>query len=307
MVGQVEATAVGAPRRDLKAQVTAPPWAIRLCRGIVAQTGAVAPDQPLHVTDTLSSPTPHASAQPMLAVYGHVVTWRHLILTAIVLVVGMAALAAAVAWWSWQNLAARVVLKEQQATVRLPASLDVEATLERQVRVQVDQVLPVRVPIQQDLSIPLAEPLPVQVSIDTVVPVNLSVPIRHVFKLDQVIDVDSTVQTRVLGIPLSLPVRGRVPVRADVPIDIVVPFKQDLPVALTTQARVRITEPLRTRIDTVIETRVPIRESLSLPIRDPVKAHLTFPRQRVEAGLELMDLNVPFESVSLVRRPLSQP
>jgi len=115
------------------------------------------------------------------------------------------------------------------------------------------------------------------------------------------------VRTRVLGIPLSLPVKGQVPVRADVPIDIVVPFKQDLPVALTTQARVRITEPLRTRIDTVIEAKVPIRESLALPIDEPVSARLTFPQQRVDAGLDLMELVVPFEAVSLGLRQRTQP
>lgn len=243
----------------------------------------------------------------MLAVYGHVVTWRHLVVTAVVLLLSMAVLAAGVAWWAWHNLAARVVLREQQALIRLPEELSVQASLSRKVAVEIDQVLPVRVPIQQDISIPLNDPIPVQVSIDTVVPVEVSVPVKHVFKLDQVIDVDSTVRTRVLGIPLSLPVKGQVPVRAEVPIDIVVPVKQDLPVALTTQARVRITEPLRTRIDTVVEARVPIRESLSLPISKPVDARLTFPQRRVEAGLDLMDLTVPFEDVSLGMRRRSQP
>lgn len=258
---------------------------------------------------TEPAPAQAQAARPMLAVYGHVVTWKHLVLTAVLLVLLMAALAAGVAWWAWQNLAARVVLREQQALVRLPDELSVQASLTRKVLVQVDQVMPVRVPIQQDISIPLKDPIPVQVSIDTVVPVNLSVPVKHVFKLDQVIDVDSTVRTRVLGIPLSLPVKGQVPVRAEVPIDITVPFKQDLPVALTTQAHVRITEPLRTRIDTVIEAKVPIRESLALPISEPVTARLTFPQQQVEAGLDLMDLTVPFESVSLGlrRRPAAQP
>jgi hypothetical protein len=238
----------------------------------------------------------------MLAVYGHVVTWRHLIVSAVLLVMLMASLAAGVAWWAWHNLAARVVLREQQALVRLPEELKVEASLSRNVLVHVDQVLPVRGPIHQDLSIPLKEPIPVQVSIDTVVPLNLTVPVKHVFKLDQVIDVDSTVRTRVLGISLSLPIKGQVPVRAEVPVDIVVPIKHELPVSLTTQARVRITEPLRTRVDTVVEAQVPIRESLALPISEPVQARLTFPQQQVQAGVDLMDLTVPFEAVTLALR-----
>src|SRR3989344_4917779 len=145
--------------------------------------GAVQLNGPLNVTQAPEPTT--ATAQPMLAVYGHVVTWRHLVITAVLLLLSMTA------------LAARVVLREQQALVRLPQELSVQASLTRKVVVNVDQVLPVRVPIQQDISIPLQDPIPVQVSIDTVVPVNLTVPVKHVFKLDQVIDVDSTVRTRV--------------------------------------------------------------------------------------------------------------
>nr|WP_315199594.1 hypothetical protein [uncultured Aquabacterium sp.] len=242
--------------------------------------------------------------QPMLAVYGHAITWKHLILTSVLLIVLMSTLAAVGAWWAWHHLAARVVLREQEADVRLPDELSVLATVSRRVEVRVDQTLPVRVPIQQDLSIPIEDPIPVQVSIDTIVPIRLDVPIKHVLHLDQSIEVDSQVRTRVLGIPLTLPIQGRVPVKADVPIDLVIPVRQDLPVALTTMANVRITEPLRTRIDTVVEARVPIRESFSLPVTEPISARLTFPQQRVTAGLNLMDLTVPFESVTLaLRRP----
>jgi hypothetical protein len=65
---------------------------------------------------------------------------------------------------------------------------------------------------------------------------------------------------------------------------------------------VRLTEPLRTTVDTVIEAQVPVRESLSLPVTAPVSARLTFPQQTVRAGLDLLDLTVPFEDVTLAPR-----
>ena len=239
----------------------------------------------------------------MLAVYGHVVTWRHLVITAVLLLLSMAALAAGVAWWAWHNLAARVVLREQQALVRLPQELSVQASLTRKVVVKVDQVLPVRVPIQQDLVIPIKDAIPVQVSIDTIVPLRLDVPVRQTIHLDQAIDIDTQVRTRVLGVSLSVPIQGRIPVKADVPVDMVIPVKQDVPIALTTSALVRVTEPLRTRIDTVVHAQVPIHASLRLPVTEPVDARLTFPQQRVHAGLDLMDLTVPFEAVTMALRP----
>lgn len=47
----------------------------------------------------------------MLAIYGRTVTWKHLIITAVLLLILMGAGAAFVTWWIWQNMAAQVVLK----------------------------------------------------------------------------------------------------------------------------------------------------------------------------------------------------
>lgn len=250
-----------------------------------------------------ASPAASAMAEsPMLAVYGHTITWRHLILTAVLLILLMSALAVAAGWWAWHHLAVNVALREQQALVRLPDALSVRAELTRQVAVRIDQTLPVRVPIQQDLLIPIKDAIPVQVSIDTVLPIRLDVPVRQTIHLDQTVDIDTQVRTRVLGFNLTLPIQGRVPVKADVPVDMVIPVRKDLPIAFTTMAQVRITEPLRTRIDTVIQTQVPIHEALRLPITEPVAARLTFPQQQVQAGLDLMDLTVPFEAVTMALR-----
>jgi hypothetical protein len=258
-------------------------------------------------------PTPEASATPlahvaapgsshMLSVYGKPVTWRHLILMAALLLILMSMLAAGATWWAWQNLAAQVVLKEQQADILLPKSLAVEASVDRKVQIQVDQTLPVRVPIHQMLSIPLAQAIPIQVSVDTIVPIQIDVPVQHVIKVDQIVDIDTQVKTRLLGIPVTLPIQGRIPVKADVPIDLIIPVRKQLPVALVTVATVHLSEPLRTQIDTVVETRVPIHEAMSVPLTAPVSALLTFPQQHVQAGINLLDLTVPFQSVTLAPR-----
>lgn len=245
---------------------------------------------------------PVAIDPAMLAIYGRPVTWRLLILTVACLMVAMGALSGAVAWWAWHNLAARVVLTEQQAEIALPKELAVRAQVDQKVLVTLDQSLPVRVPFQQDVSIPIEGEIPIQVSVDTVVPIAIDVPVKHTLQVDQVIELDTRVKTRLLGFEVTLPIKGRIPVKADVPIDLSIPVRKDLPVALTTEAKVRMAEPLRTRIDTVIETRVPIKAAMALPITEPVAALLTFPQQRVQAGLNLMNLTVPLADVTLVPR-----
>ena len=232
----------------------------------------------------------------------HPVTWRTLILTSVALLVLLTGLSGAAAWWAWHHLAAQVTLREQPARIRMPRSLAVRAAVDNRVQVKVDQVLPVRVPISQTLAIPLDQPMQVQVKVDTVVPIDLVVPVRHVVRIDQSIALDTTVKTRVLGIPLSLPVQGTVPLKTDVPIVLDLPVKHQLPVSLNAPATVRLSEPLRTRIDTVFEAKVPVRQSLSLPVTAPVEATLSFPGQVVEAGLDVMAVSLPFQAIRIEPR-----
>lgn len=243
----------------------------------------------------------------MLAVYGHTVTWKHLILTAATLLLLMCVAALGVGWWAWQNLSARVILQEQDVQIRLPKELTVEAEVSRQVQVKIDQTLPLRVPVQADVSIALQQSVPMTVSIDTVIPIRMTVPIKQVIEINQEIELDTQVQTRVLGIAMTLPIKGKVPVKASVPIDLNIPIAHDLPVALVRTAHVTMQAPLRAHIDTVIETRVPIQQALSVPLTAPVSARLTFPQPVVHAGLDLMDLTIPFSAVTLGMREAPAP
>lgn len=243
----------------------------------------------------------------MLAVYGHPVTWKHLILASFALLITMCGVALAAGWWAWQNLAARVVLHEQAVQIRLPEELAIKAEVSRNIQVKVDQTVPMRVPIQHDLDIAINQVVPMRVSIDTVVPIRMTVPVKQVIEVDQVIDLNTQVQTKVMGIAMTLPIQGKVPVKASVPIDLNIPIHHDLPVAMVRTAQVTMQAPLRTHVDTVIETQVPIRQALSVPLMAPVNATLTFPNPTVQAGLDLMDLTIPFRSVTLESRRRAEP
>ena len=227
------------------------------------------------------------------------VTWKALILTSLLLLTLMTALAGAAAWWAFGHMAARVVLRDQPADIRLPESLAVKAAVSKAIHVRVHQVLPVRVPIDQVLSIPMPDAIEVKVHLETSVPIALDIPVEHTLQVDQSFDLDTTVRTRVLGIPINLPIKGRIPLKAQVPIKLVVPVRQTLPVVLDVPATVRLSEPLRARVQTVIEARIPIRESLQLPITEPVNATLSFPQQRVQASLQRMDITLPFDAITL--------
>jgi len=230
------------------------------------------------------------------------VTWRTLILTAVLLLLLMTGLAAAAGWWAWNHLVAQVALKEQKALIKMPEQCPAARETLRRVQVKIDEhAAGQEHPYAGDDEC-AAEPIPIKVAVDTTVPIDLEVPVKHVLKVDQAIDLDAKVQTRVLGFNVTLPIKGRVPLRADVPVDLVIPVRKQIPVSLNMPAVVRLPEPLRAQVDTVFETTIPIKQALSLPVTAPVDATLTFPGQVVEAGLQLVRLDLPFDAIRVLPR-----
>lgn len=227
------------------------------------------------------------------------VTWKALIITAVVLLLLMSAVAAMAGWWAWRHMAARVTLQNQPALVRLPDTLAVQAEVRRALQVKVDQVLPVSVPIDEHVSIPFPEPVPVNVRVDTQVPVAIDVPFEHVFTIDQTIELDTTVRTRVLGFSVNVPIQGKVPLKAQVPIKLVVPVRHTLPVSLDVPAMVRLPEPIRAHVQTTVKAQIPIRESLSLPVTEPLQATLRFPNPEIRASLAHTEVLLPFDTITV--------
>ncbi len=243
----------------------------------------------------------------MLAVYGRPLNWGLLVLVVMALLLTMAGITGGAAWWAWHHLVAEVQLSEQEADIRLPPSLQVEAKVQRRMQVLVDEQIPVTVPIHQTLTLPIREAIPVQVTVDTMVPVSVDVPVKQVIKVDQVVHVDAQVRTKVLGFPMTLPIRGDVPVRADVPVDLTIPIRHQLPVAMQLPATVHLDAPLRVDVKTEVKTTVPFKQALSLPVTAPVDALLRFPQEHVRAGLDLMKLSVPFDAVRILPRVPATP
>ncbi|RZL00442.1 MAG: hypothetical protein EOP36_15685 [Rubrivivax sp.] len=221
--------------------------------------------------------------------------------------IALTAVTALGAYWAWNHLDAHLVLRDQSASISMPSELAVRASVSNKVQVRIDQTLKVKVPVRETLSIPITDPIPLTVSVETSVPISFDVPIEHTLHVDQVIDLDTKVKTRILGFAVTLPIQGKVPLKADVPISLVIPVRKQVPVSLNTPALIRLAEPLSARIDAVMDTEVPIRESFNLPITAPVNATLSFPSQTVKAGLSHMDIKLPLEAVRLERRPEPKP
>jgi hypothetical protein len=161
----------------------------------------------------------------------------------------------------------------------------------------VDERIPVQISVVLSNTVPIKAAIPVQKQI--LVPVNLdidqqffvstTVPFRDaiVVPIDEVIHIDESFETRVLGQTVSIPVRGDIPVRMEVtvPIDTAVPVQANVPVAF----------PIAETLTVDIDWEIPI--DLDVPVAFPVETQVTVPFKRtIPISLEVpVVLDVPID------------
>jgi len=239
---------------------------------------------------------------PTAARLDRTVSRTELWVSLLLLLLCLLALTLAVGAWVWQNLSAQTVLRDHEAQVVMPAELAVQARVEDKVDVRLDHTLTVSVPFRDRLSIRIADPLSVQARLQTQVPLDILVPVDQALELDQVIDIDTRVRTRVLGLPVTVPIQGQVPLKASIPIRVDIPIKQSIPVSLDVPVTVHLLEPLIAHADTQFKVRVPLRADLRVPVTQPVQAVLSFPQAHIPIGIERLDVDMPLRDLHLTMR-----
>ncbi|MDY6832724.1 MAG: hypothetical protein SWC96_12970 [Thermodesulfobacteriota bacterium] len=172
------------------------------------------------------------------------------------------------------NIQLRVNLQQQQIKARMAASFPVTADIDQMLRVPLKADIPVSVPFSQDLSVPLHKTFDVPVEINTTIPVYMTVPFKSDIPIDTQVFLETEVRTSVLGVPLTVPIKGYVPVRATIPVDQTVTVKEDFQLALRTPVTVDIQDTFTIPITTRFTTTVPVETQLAIPFQDTIQANV---------------------------------
>jgi hypothetical protein len=165
------------------------------------------------------------------------------------------------AWWLTSNYTARVPLRDQSLQATLPQDLPLRVEV---LRAGGDAGVPVR----------LKETLRLHVDFDAQVPLQFEVRYRGEIPIKTRLPLNTEVKTRVLGIPMTLPIQGSIPLDLQLPVDLRIPIRQPV--------RLKFSAPLTARVDQVVH--IPLRAELE------TRAHFTdatIPITVREAELEL--------------------
>ncbi len=227
--------------------------------------------------------------------HGGVMLWLFLL----VVLIGAIAGGALVAWWVFQNVDARLLLRDQPARITIDEKLIVTARALENLNIRLDDTIRTRVPVDQIITVPVKEKLNVVADFDGEVPIRMNVAVRDKILLDQVLDINAVVDAEILGDTLKLPIRGKVPVRAEVPVVLDIPVDQPVRIRFTAPVGVRIQQDLTVPLRTVIDADIPIQADLSVPVQSDIPAEAEFSRDPLAATIVDADLRLPLRTLRL--------
>ncbi|WP_420464607.1 hypothetical protein [Panacagrimonas sp.] len=220
--------------------------------------------------------------------------------------VGAVAGGALAAYWVFQNIDARLLLRDQPARITIDEKLEVTARALENLNIRLDDSIRTRVPVDQIITVPVKEKLNVIADFDGEVPIRMNVAVRDKIILDQVLDLNAVVDAEILGDKLKIPIRGKVPVKAEVPVALDIPVDQPVRIKFTAPVGVRIQQDLTVPLRTVIEADIPIQADLSVPVKSDIPAEAEFSRDPIAATIVDADLRLPLRSLRLEKKEEGQ-
>jgi hypothetical protein len=191
-------------------------------------------------------------------------------------------------WWFYEHWEARLTLRNQQVSLRLPAGMPAMAEVTSPLRSRLNLRPRIEVPVHQTVSAELPDHLQAHVQVHTTLAIDTSVSV------DQVVPVSTTLNLAVplrswlprinvtLPLTLNLPVHMVVPVKAQVPVDLDMVVSGDLPPRLSVP------------IDTVFKLRPEVKGAIEARMVALTEFRLVSPVEPFDLSIEQADLHVPF-------------
>lgn len=213
------------------------------------------------------------------------------------------------AWFVISRVDLTLLLRDQALTVVIPQDLTAKARVQGRLDLHLDETIKTQVPVDQLVTIPLDDTLNIIVHFDGDIPLKMNVKLNDSIPLQQVVDLDTTVEAFLpeLGTTLRIPLRGKVPINTLVPVNLVVPVDQIVRLKFTTPVTARIKQDLTVPLRTVIDADVPINAGLKVPVLNELDAIIRMPTTPSQAVITEGDLTLPLRTLRLSREEASQP
>ncbi|HEY4715910.1 MAG TPA: hypothetical protein VII00_02275 [bacterium] len=196
----------------------------------------------------------------------------------------------------------QITIKDQMFKAKLEGYLPVHAEINENITVPVKGIFPITALFNQDIVLPFDQNLTVPVDIDAPVPLDLVVRFKTSIPVNTSVPIDTVVQAKILGVSVSVPVKGELPLNMMIPVEQDVPINETFRLKLITPVKVHIKEIFRVPVRTTISTDIPLDHNVTVPIKTSIDAKASIEGEI--PGLRLLEnkIDIGIDQLDIVRK-----
>ncbi len=159
--------------------------------------------------------------------------------------------------------------------------------------VKLDTNIPIRVPVSDVLRVPINETFEVPIEKELSVSLDQPVHVKDVVRVRANVALDTTVQAKVMGVTMNVPVKGTIPLDFNLPLDQDLGIRGDVKVNLAETLPIHIRHQVNAPIDFVVKGSIPLHQELNVPIDADLDCLVNIPESfpiRMDLDLSTADV-----------------
>ncbi|WP_028314807.1 hypothetical protein [Desulfatibacillum aliphaticivorans] len=169
----------------------------------------------------------------------------------------------------------------------------VDAAIDHEFPIKIEADIPIQFPVTSVVRIPIKETF--LIPLNKTFPVMLDQPLRlkDTVKVRAIIPIDTEFEAKVLGVTMTVPVKGSVPLDIDVPLDQEIRIPNELMVMLQEPLPVSINQTVDAPLDFVINGNLPLDAVINAPVKGVLDCGITVKKPlpvEIDLDISLKDL-----------------
>ncbi len=175
-------------------------------------------------------------------------------------------LAAFLFWRELQDIRQWQMVVRESIPIDITENFRVDAAIHHQFPVRLDTKIPVNFPVSSVVQIPIRETFMIPLEKTFTVVLNTPLRLKDTIRVSTNLPLDIMVETKVLGIPMTIPVKGVIPLNLDLPVDQDINVLGEVLVNLKNPLPVEIDHVVEAPLDFMVEGIMPLDTTIQAPV-----------------------------------------
>ncbi|MBI9075342.1 MAG: hypothetical protein JEZ02_08025 [Desulfatibacillum sp.] len=191
------------------------------------------------------------------------------------------------------------ILVQKSLPITFAKDFQLDATIDHEFPIKLDTEIPVQFPVTSVVRIPIKETFMIPLDQTFSVMVNKPFRLKDTVRVRAQVPIDIEVETKVLGVTMTVPVKGVLPLDIDVPLDQEIQIPGEIMVMLQKPLPVSIDQTVEAPLNFTVNGIMPLDTTILAPVRGVLDCGISI-KESVPVEVELaVSMNDLLTGVSL--------